>query len=821
MNKIDRRLFLESVSGAALLPKVALPAAGAERTAENPTPRGENHDTPPDNIAAALLRERWTASWIAAPGAPPFNYGVYLFRRNFELSENPRSFIVHVSADNRYQLFVNGARVSWGPARGDLLHWRFETVDIAPQLRAGKNSVAAVIWNYAQDAPQAQITSETAFILQGNSAAERLVDTGPRWLCFHDKACSPLPVTHDEMGGYFVAGPGEKLDGTLHPWGWEQPDYDDHGWAAAEPLSPGCPRDTNDAPNPWMLVPRSIPGMEQKPLRLQKLRRSSGVAIPPAFPAEAAPFEVAAHTRATMLLDQTFLTTAFVELLVSGGRGATISLRYAESLFLRRGSRLDKGNRDEIEGKEFIGYRDTFVADGGKMRLFRPFWWRTYRYLECSIETADEPLMIEDLRGVYTGYPFELKSRFQAGSPELDKILEVGWRTARLCAHETYMDCPYYEQLQYVGDTRIQCLISLYASGDARLMRNAIAQINDSRTAEGATMSRAPTRLRQYIPAFCLWWIGMVHDYWMYRGDTEFLLRMLPGVRAVLSFFAGYQKPGGSLGFLPWWRYFDWAKEWKEGCPPTESDGSSAPFDIQLALAYGWAADLEEALGMRPMAVEYRRAEVELRGTAQKLYWDTSRKLYSDTPAKRAFSQHTNVLAILAGLVHRAEASALVDRILSDRSLVQCTYFFQHYLHTAVLMAGQGDRYLDLLGDWRAMLGRGLTTWAEMPEAPWDSSRSDCHAWSAHPNFELFRTVLGIDSAAPGFKRVLVKPHLGKLTKAAGAIPHPAGEIAVELSLQGTEKLEAIVSLPAGIEGEFVWRGHQRRLGPGRNSITV
>ncbi len=127
--------------------------------------------------------------------------------------------------------------------------------------------------------------------------------------------------------------------------------------------------------------------------------------------------------------------------------------------------------------------------------MFRPLWWRTYRYLDLKIETKAEPLTIEDLRGVYTGYPFERKARFDAGNELLTKILEVGWRTARLDAHETYMDCPYYEQLQHVGDTRIQALISLYNSGDARLIKNAISLVNDSRTAEGATMSRAPPEL--------------------------------------------------------------------------------------------------------------------------------------------------------------------------------------------------------------------------------------------------------------------------------------------------------------------------------------
>src|ERR1039457_4442647 len=126
------------------------------------------------------------------------------------------------------------------------------------------------------------------------------------------------------------------------------------------------------------------------------------------------------------------------------------------------GSRaMEKGNRDQVDGKVFLGNHDEFVADGGRGRTFRPLWWRTYRYLELDIETKQEPLTVEDLHATYVGFPFQRRARFDGGTPELNRILDVGWRTARLCAHETHMDCPYYEQLQYVGDTRVQCLVSL------------------------------------------------------------------------------------------------------------------------------------------------------------------------------------------------------------------------------------------------------------------------------------------------------------------------------------------------------------------------
>ncbi|HPQ16242.1 MAG TPA: alpha-L-rhamnosidase N-terminal domain-containing protein, partial [Bryobacteraceae bacterium] len=535
-----------------------------------------------------ILTQRWRAQWISVEGAPPFDYGVYHFRRTFDLPSRPASFKIHVTADNRYQLFVNGEYVGFGPARGDIFHWRFETYDIAHLLKPGKNVLAAVVWNAGVDAPMAQITNRTGFLLAGNGEAERVVNTGREWKCIRNEAYEPEPVTRKLVPfGYYVAGPGERVTASRYPWGWEQPDYDDSAWKAPAPGPAGAPRNSSDSPSRWMLVPRSIPMMEMKPERLARVRKASGVKPPAGFPASPAPLVIPARTKAELLLDQDYLTTAYPELEVSGGAGAVVTIGYAEALYVPGTNR--KENRNEVEGKQFLGYQDVFIADGGARRVFRPLWWRTYRYVRLMVETKDAPLTINDFRGIYTGYPFERKARFQANSPELDKILDVGWRTARLCAHETYMDCPYYEQLQYVGDTRIQALVSLYMSGDARLMRNAIEQINSSRTAEGATYSRAPSRLQQYIPGFSLWWIGMVHDYWMYQDDPAFVKQMLPGVRAVLSFFASYQKPNASLARVPWWNFVDWTRQWRSGVPPAGSDGSSALHDLQLLLAYQWA----------------------------------------------------------------------------------------------------------------------------------------------------------------------------------------------------------------------------------------
>jgi len=781
-------------------------------------------------VASAERPPVWSANWIAVPDTPPTAYGVYRFRRTFDLASVPAKFPVRVTADNRYELFVDGRRVATGPARGDLGHWRYETLDLAPYLRTGRNVLAAVVWNYGEDAPLAQITSRTGFLLEAE--ADHSLDTETSWRCMADESFTPLRIQGADLNyQYYVAGPGDRIDGARFPWGWETVDYDDSAWKRARVIATAASRGQAEHPSPWALVPRTIPLMEQKPERLASVRTATGVRTPVSFPRERAAFTLPARAKATLLLDQSHLTTAYPEVVVSGGKGATVSLRYAEALFLPGGN--DKGNRDVVDGKQMRGIRDVFVADGGRERLFRPLWWRTYRYVEMSVETADEEITIDDVRGTYTGYPFEHRARFDAGSAELDRILDVGMRTARLCAHETYMDCPYYEQLQYVGDTRIQALVSFFATGDDRLVRNAIEQLDESRIAEGLTLSRAPTRLQQLIPPFSLWWVGMVHDYWRYRDDPEFVRGRLPGVRAVLSFFAARQSANGQLGPLPWWNFVDWTKPWPGGVPrgswgslpgwdktptgasATDLDGPSAALDLQLLLAYDWAADLEESVGSPALSREYRATAEKLRTAIRTAYWDAERGLFADTSEKTSYSQQVNALAVLARVVRDDEARRVVDHVLTDGSLTQASVYFRYYVNSALREAGEGDRYLDELGVWRSMLGQGLTTWAEISDS---TSRSDCHAWGASPNVELFRTVLGIDSAGAGFRRVLVRPALGKLTRVSGSMPHPKGEIAVSLALDGG-RLTGEIVLPPGVEGELVWKGTRRALSSGKNSL--
>ena len=763
----------------------------------------------------------WNASWIDVPGTAPHDYGVYHFRRTFELRSKPDRFVVHVSADNRYELFVNGKRMAFGPARSDLSHWRYETVDIAPALQAGKNVLAAVVWNDGPFRAIAQVSNQTGFLLHAVEDLKISINSSAVWKCMADPAYSPRPLPADQRTGYYALAANERFDASRYPWGWESTAFDDSSWPAAHEISPGASREARDAPNRWMLVAREIPIEAQAVERLQSVRKAEGVTASEGFLRGGEPLTIPAHTTASLLIDQGYLTTAYPELTMSGGAGASIDLGYAETLYVRKAS--DKGNRNDVEGKQFYGPADTYLADGGEHRTYRPLFWRTYRYLRLTVKTSDQALAIENLHGTFSGYPFVQKAQLElpgsADNSEIQKILATGWRSARLCAHKTYMDCPFYEQLQYAGDARIQMLVSIYTSGDARLMKNGIALLNSSRTAEGATYSRAPSNLQQYIPPFSLWWIGMVHDYWMYVDDEPFVKQMLPGVRSVLAFYAAYQKNSGSLELMPWWNFVDWVKQWANGEPPSDADGSSsAALDLQLFLAYQWAADLETSLGSRALATEYQFAAEKLKAVILQQDWDAKRGLFADQPSHKTYSQQVNTLAVLAHLQNGEQSRAIMGRVFTDTSLAQSSIYFRAYTNAALREAGMGDRYLQALGPWHEMLTQGLTTWAEWngPDA-----RSDCHAWGASPNFELFRTVAGIEPSAPGFRRVRVAPHLGGVNQLTGRMPHPKGEIQFDLRNEDGRALSGRITLPRGVQGELEWAGASQSLEEGTNHIEM
>jgi alpha-L-rhamnosidase len=767
-----------------------------------------------------LAHADWPAKWIACLGASSRNPGVFHFRKRIALDEAPGRFVIRVSADNRFVLFVNGTRVGDGPARGDLNHWRFETFDIAAQLHKGDNVLAATVWNCGAVAPMAQMSDQTGFLVQGETLSESAANTDSTWEVEREKGQGFMAINSSDVPNYYAASPGEILDGTRYDWDWQTSAA---SWSPAITVGTGEPgRYANATPygtgsglNAWLLVPDPLPPMEYSETTIGRVVRVEGMARIDSLPAT-----IPAHSRASILFDRGAMTTAYPELVVAQGKGANVKVTYAEALVDSKGH---KGNRDDIANRRILGLNDTFIPDGAADRSWSPLWWRAWRYLQLDIQTEDEPVEIKALTARYSGYPFTERGAFRASDPTLSRIWEVGTRTARMNAHETYMDCAYWEQLQYIGDTRIQALISYVEFGDDRLARQALDAYDESRVADGLSQSRYPSATNQIIPTFSLLWIGMLHDFWMYRPDNGALAEWVPHTRSVIGWYARYQRADGLLGKMPWWNFGDWTKDFVFGVPPQDADGGSALLSLYYMAALRDAADLEAYLGNAAIAGDDRKRAEAIGASVYRLCWDDTHGLLADTPAHGHFSEQTNSMGVIMDVVPRDRQERVMRAVLDHSppaavpapdEFSPASVYFRFYVARAMDHAGLGDLYLDSLGPWRSMLDLGLTTFAETAEP----TRSDDHAWSAHPDYDLLTLVAGIRPGSPGFRTVLVAPHPGSLTSISARMPHPAGDIVTHYEKAGGGWVFD-VTLPPGLTGTFQFGGRSAALAEGPNHL--
>jgi hypothetical protein len=200
--------------------------------------------------------------------------------------------------------------------------------------------------------------------------------------------------------------------------------------------------------------------------------------------------------------------------------------------------------------------------------------------------------------------------------------------------------------------------------------------------------------------------------------------------------------------------------------------------------------------------------------------------LVADTPSQKHFSQHANILGVWLDVIPQDRQKDVLRKMLSSTEsefkatspvppMTAATYYFRFYLARALDHAGMGDNYLGLLGPWKTMLSLGLSTWAESPEP----TRSDSHAWSAHPNYDLLTIVAGLKPAAPGFRTVSIEPHLGDLKHVSASMPTPHGAVSVQYNRK-PNAIDTEITLSDGMQGELLWNGRRISIS-GHQRLTL
>ena len=774
----------------------------------------------------ALRKDNKTydAYWISEPTLLGGEFSVQKFRNTFSLKEVPEKLEVRISADNRYKFYVNGKQVAYGPARGDLENWYYETIDIAPYLKKGKNAISALVWHGGTDCTNfAQISWRPAFFLDSVDAKFNYLCSSGRWKVRKSEAYKAnMPKA------WAFLGSADNLDASKFDKNWTSPDYDDSAWSKPRHLVRGNSATDHVGSYRWVLTKRDIPLLADVQQRFKSIRRCTGINNVPNFISGNAPLTIPANTKCEIVLDNGVLTTAFPRLLVDKGNQAVVRIKYSEALFIKEGI---KGNRNEIENKTYEKntYEDVYKLNGTPSE-FIPLWYRAFRYVGLIIETKDEPLVICDFSHNLTRYPFEEKAEFKSSNPRTAEVWDVAWRTIMLCANETYMDCPYYEQLQYVGDTRIQVLVSLYVSGDNRLARKALKLFASSRNADGLTSSRYPTSYPQIIPPFSLYWIQMLHDYAMHCDDHAFVDEMTPTVKSILEWFERQldSNTGMLKADMPYWNFCDWAMPkdaseslwgiWDGGSAPVDKakGKGSAIHTLHFATALKDASKIMKRVGQHDMANKYDALSTKLAKNVFEKCWDEKRGLLLDFQDATTSSQHVNILGILSDAIDKSKQADVMTALMQDDNIAQCSLYFRHYLAEALRKVDMGDKYTSQLYPWYAMLDEGLSTFAEKV----GNARSDCHAWSASPNYHFLSLVCGIMPSDYGFKKVKISPNLGDLQWVKGKMPHAKGFIEVNFKQVGNGLVGEII-LPNGLDGEFEYRGKTQKLSSGKNVINV
>jgi len=776
-------------------------------------------------------REAWPATWIASNDCVRGVNHVTAYRLRFSC-EKTVPLRVFVTADQRYWLYLDGRRIGLGSERGCMRQWFYETYEIS--VSEGPHTLGAITWYLPENPSWAQASAQPGFLLAAEAPFTDQISTGlAPWESRVLKTVAFLDPTQ-QIGQNIGCGARVRYEGAS--WA-DVLECDQIPWSGVHQLLPGNNAFWQGAsPQTWVLHPARLPAMRlekrggaavvlvspapdaAEPLKLGNTIRAEAKQWQAMLEGRASGLHVPPHTSRRVLIDLRDYFCAYYALTTEGGEGSEISVAWAERLSTKPDAPIAPSERRTVDGLFFVGTADQFCPRNTVGRVsYEPLWWQAGRWVQITVTTAAAPLIIHGFNLLETGYPLVDESRFQSNDEILNAIAPVCYRTLQACAHETYMDCPYWEQLQYVGDTRIQALLTYVTSHDARLPEKALEIFRHSMTgASPFPASNYPSRKIQIIPPFALWWICMLHDYALWRGNRRFVKELMPMGWWILDHFLLLQRDDGLVESPAGWNYVD-AVAFKGGEPPGAFRGGvSGVINWQVILALNALRDLSQWLGdtHRAALAEHRAAALTV--ACEQIFWDPQRQALADDLAHQSFSEHTQALALLTERLSVPVQALVQQALVGDTRLLRAGSYFSHYICLALRQIGAGNELHTRFHVWRRFLDAGFHTF---PEGGIEG-RSDCHAWSAHPLFHMLSSVLGIRPATCGFETVLIAPVLGPLLNVSGSMPHPKGDISVSIAVSERGGV-AEVTLPIGLSGTFRWGTQTMNLHEGRQTIEL
>ena len=753
------------------------------------------------------------AAWLWHPDCAIDEQAFVCFKQSFTSDGN--ALTIHVSADMRYRLFCDGESMALGPDRSDVEHWTYNSYTLA--LAAGEHELRAEVWWLGDAAPQALITHRGGFCLKADGDYHEQLSTGSaNWQALKRNGWS----SERKVPPYCYHDIGHSQHIDAKDW------FQESDWTTAQVIRPAIKNSPTgvDSVGGWKLFPSPLPEQFRREIQPGSIRaivqNPSAAGAHQLVDSDACndaliasinthyqnqdAIDIPANTHIGILLDLEDYYCGFPLLRIAQGADAEISWEWAESLYqgemTPKRSEADgnghKGNRNEIENKYWYGFGHSLTCDGQE-HCWQPYWWSSGRYVFLRVHTKNEALSIKSFALEESRYPLEQELSVRTSNPLHEKIQPICLRVLQSCSHESYMDCPYYEQMQYVGDTRLELLAHYVMQGDRRLPKRAIQLFDYSRSAYGFVAERTTSRWKQQSNSFAAIWVLCLHDFALWNPEeAEFIQDQMLGMHANLDCFLPYREADGLIHNEPGWTFIDWVggESWATGYAPGYHNGRCcAILNCFYLLALRSAAELETHFGSKHLAANYNELADATAAGIKKTFWNAERQLLADDIGHEFYSQHANCLGIIAGLFNDAEQAAVIEQVKNDKELAQCTIYFKYYLFEALYRCQEAEALHAEYEFWGALVDQGLKTCVEAPEP----TRSDCHAWGAHPVYHLVASIAGLRPAGLG-KTFDLKPCLHDLTDLSLTLPHPEGSIQLTIA-QSNGSIDAQCQAPASI----------------------
>ncbi len=366
----------------------------------------------------------------------------------------------------------------------------------------------------------------------------------------------------------------------------------------------------------------------------------------------------------------------------------------------------------------------------------------------------------------------------------------------------------------WAGDLRIEALSGYYAFGDYDLARLDLLRMARIQLADGSVPAAGPGPSSLILPDYCTYWISALWEYYMHSGDKVLVELLYPNVQRQMRWFTRQLDRSSLIRDADredWWCFIDHAD--------IDKRDKVTALEAAYYHASTSAANIARVVGDKGGAAEHLARAKRVKRSVNKLLWLQDLGAYADCRAGSEISsritQQTNALAVFCGVAGRERWDS-IHQVIFDQNGVRPTItpYMNFYVVKALYRMQRDQQCLDLIRRyWGGMLKRGATTYWEIydPRRPADfvpdSDMSFCHGWSAGVTSILPAEVVGIKPGAPGFREVLIVPHLADLDWAEARVPTPHGDVFVSWKrradgLAGTVELPAECSAVVGIPGD-------------------